>query len=88
MRDLYEKYAAKGLEIFQVSLDADEHFWKLAVDNLPWICVRDEKGVYSNYAALYNLTKYPSYFIINRDNELSARGDQIADIEKTIKQLL
>lgn len=88
LRDLYEKYAAKGLEIFQVSLDADEHFWKLAVDNLPWICVRDEKGVYSNYAALYNLTKYPSYFIINRDNELSARGDQIADIEKTIKQLL
>ena len=25
LRDLYDKYAAQGLEIYQVSLDADEH---------------------------------------------------------------
>ena len=28
LRELYTKYQAKGLEIYQVSLDADEHFWK------------------------------------------------------------
>ena len=28
LRDLYDKYAAQGLEIYQVSLDADEHYWK------------------------------------------------------------
>ena len=28
LRDLYNKYHAQGLEIFQVSLDTDEHFWK------------------------------------------------------------
>ena len=26
LRDLYNKYASQGLEIYQVSLDADEHF--------------------------------------------------------------
>jgi peroxiredoxin len=28
LRDLYNKYSKQGLEIYQVSLDADEHFWK------------------------------------------------------------
>ena len=88
LRDLYDKYASKGLEIYQVSLDADEHFWKMSVDNLPWVCVRDEMGVYSNYASLYNLKEFPAYFLINRKSELSARGDQVKDIDKAIKELL
>ena len=44
LRDLYDKYAGQGLEIYQVSLDADEHYWKTTADNLPWICVRDANG--------------------------------------------
>ena len=28
LRELYNKYHAKGFEIYQVSLDRDEHFWK------------------------------------------------------------
>ena len=44
LRDLYDKYAAQGLEIYQVSLDADEHYWKTTADNLPWVCVRDANG--------------------------------------------
>ena len=35
LRELYDKYAASGLEIYQVSLDADEHYWKTTADNLP-----------------------------------------------------
>ena len=35
LRDLYDKYAGQGLEIYQVSLDADEHYWKTTADNLP-----------------------------------------------------
>ena len=45
LRDLYDKYASQGLEIYQVSLDADEHYWKTTADNLPWVCVRDVNGV-------------------------------------------
>ena len=48
LRDLYDKYAAQGLQIYQVSLDADEHYWKTTADNLPWICVRDGNGIYSS----------------------------------------
>ena len=52
LRDLYDQFASQGFDIYQVSLDADEHYWKTIVDNLPWICVRDENGVYSTIASL------------------------------------
>lgn len=88
LRDLYNKYAPDGLEIYQVSLDADEHFWKTSADNLPWVCVRDENGIYSTNAALYGVAQLPALFLINRNNELKARGEDIKDLEASIKSLL
>lgn len=88
LRDLYDKYAARGLEIYQVSFDADEHFWRTTTDNLPWVCVRDANGIYSGLSALYNIQKLPAYFLVNRNNELSARDENIKDLEEAIKKLL
>lgn len=88
LRELYNKYASQGLEIYQVSLDADEHFWKTSADNLPWVCVRDENGIYSTTAAVYNVKQVPAFFLVNRNNELSARGEDVKDIETAIKALL
>lgn len=88
LRELYNKYHEKGLEIYQISLDADEHFWKTSADNLPWICVRDEKASYSNYIQLYNVTQLPTIFLVDRSNSLNARGENIEDLEATIQKLL
>lgn len=88
LRELYDKYASQGLEIYQVSLDADEHFWKTTADNLPWICVRDANGIYSSFAASYNLQSLPAIYLINRGNELSARGETIKNLEAAVKSLL
>ena len=88
LNDLYTKYKAQGLVIYQVSLDADEHFWKTTADNLPWICVRDANGIYSNVAAMYNIKEVPSLFLINRNSELSARGETIKDLDAAVKALL
>ena len=88
LRDLYDKYAGSGLEIYQVSLDADEHYWKTTADNLPWICVRDGNGIYSSITALYNVQSVPTLFLINRNNELSSRGENIKDLEAAVKALL
>ena len=88
LRELYDKYASQGLEIYQVSLDTDEHFWKTAADNLPWICVRDPQGVYSSVVNLYGVTQLPTAFLANRNNELSLRLDEKTDLEEEIKKLL
>ncbi len=88
LNDLYEKYASKGLEIYQVSLDANEHYWKTVADNLPWICVRDAEGVNSSIVSVYNVQGVPSIFLIDRKSELNARGENIENLENAIKKLL
>lgn len=88
LRELYNKYHAQGLEIFQVSLDSDEHFWKQQTAALPWINVRDEDGTSSQRLVLYNIQAVPDFFIIDRGNNLVKRAAQIADLEAEIKKLL
>ena len=88
LRELYDKYQAKGLEIYQISLDADEHFWKTSADNLPWVCVRDAAGPYSQYVSIYSVAGLPSIFLVGRDNVLKLRGENIQDLEAEIRKLL
>lgn len=88
LRELYDKYRDKGLEIYQIALDDNVHYWKTSADNLPWVCVRDGAGAYSNYVRLYNVKSLPTYFLIGRDNELKARQENIKDLEAEVKKLL
>lgn len=88
LRNLYEKYRTQGLEIYQISLDENEHFWKTVVENLPWVCVRDSEGLYSRNAALYGVRELPTYFLINRAGEIIARDTAVKDLETEIQQLL
>ena len=88
LRELYNKYHAAGLEIYQVSVDPDEHFWKTSTAALPWISVRDENGVQGQSLRLYNVQSIPTYFLIDRSNTLQARDAQIKDLDAAIKNLL
>ncbi len=88
LRELYNKYHAQGLEIYQVSLDSDEHFWKQQTAALPWISVRDADGINSQRLVLYNVQAVPDYFIIDRGNNIVKRAALVKDIEAEIKKLL
>ena len=88
LRELYNKYHAQGLEIYQVSLDIDEHFWKQQTAALPWISVRDPEDVDSHLLVTYNVQGLPDYFLITRDNSLYKRGVQVKDLEAEIRSLL
>ena len=88
LRELYNKYQQQGFEVFQVSLDPDEHFWKQQTAALPWINVRDADGVNSQRLLLYNIQSVPDFFIIDRENNLVKRAAQIKDLEAEIKKLL
>lgn len=88
MRDLYNKYHAQGFEIYQVSLDPDEHFWKESVAALPWVCVRDANSTGSVYLTQYNVQSLPTFFTIDRNNVLQKRDAQIKDLDAEIKGLL
>lgn len=85
LRSLYDKMHSQGLEIMQVSLDNDEHYWKYAAENLPWICVRDTNG---EVARLYAVSNLPTYFLIDRNNEIVKRSDDVKDLEAELSALL
>lgn len=88
LRDIYNKYHSRGLEIFQVSLDPDEHFWKTQTAALPWICVHDDDAMNSNLLVQYNVQRLPTFFLVDRSNVLFKRDSQIKDLDKTIQSLL
>lgn len=88
LRELYNKYHAQGFEIYQVSVDPDEHFWKTQTAEIPWISVRDEDGTNSQVLAQYNVQNIPTFFIIGKDNVLKKRDAQIKDLDAEIKSLL
>lgn len=88
LRSLYNKYHAQGFEIYMVSLDPDEHFWKEQTAALPWINVRDANGVNSQNLRLYNVQQLPAYYLIDRTNTLKARDSQIKNLDEAIANLL
>ncbi len=88
MREIYDKYHSRGLEIYQVSVDSDEHFWLTRCAALPWTCVRDPQGIASMNIMRYNVYALPTYFLLDRNCQPAKRDEQIADVEKEIERLL
>lgn len=88
MREIYNKYHAQGFEIYQVSVDPDEHFWKTSVAALPWVSVRTPDGPNAHELGSYNVRELPTYFLIDKNNVLQKRDVQIKDLEAEIKALL
>lgn len=88
LRELYNKYHAQGFEIYQVSIDPDEHFWKTSVAALPWVCVHSDDGLNAAEIGMYNVRDIPTYFLIDKNNVLQKRDVQIKDIDAEIKALL
>lgn len=88
LRELYDQYASKGFEIYQVSLDRNKFVWEDAVENLPWICVRDENGPNTRYVSTYNISSIPSYFLIDRSGDIVGRNIDINTLRKEIEKRL
>ena len=88
LRHLYSKYNTKGFVIYQVSLDKNRFLWEDAVENIPWICVRDNETPVTPYINYYNITTLPSYFLINRNGDIVTKNMNLQDLEKEIQKLL
>jgi len=88
LREIYNKYHDRGFEIYQVSLDEDQHFWAQRSELLPWVCVFCEEGLESDMISLYQVQQIPTYFLIDRNCDLQARQENITDLNKSIEALL
>ena len=86
LRELYATYNELGLEIFQVSFDADKLLWLEQTRNIPWICVRDEASVQSTLLATYNISELPTFFLMDKEGNIIGRYNH-KDVEKEINRL-
>lgn len=81
LKELYDAYHDKGLEIYQVSLDIDKPSWASTVrsQGLPWINVNDGLGVQSPSVVAYNVVKIPTMFVFDRAGDIV--GSDVFDKE-------
>ncbi len=88
INNIYRRYKNQGFEVYQISFDSDEHFWKNAAINVPWITVRDPQSVYSPLLARYNVRNLPTAFILNREGDVVARIEDYTKLESELKKVM
>ena len=90
LKGLYKDFHSKGLEIYQISLDADKILWAQVVKQQkhPWISVCDSRGTASPYAASYNIQMLPSMFIISNGELVDGKVVDETSLRKLLKDLL
>ena len=84
VRSLYDKYAAQGLQIYQVNIDKDQHIWRNIIKSEPWINVLEDKGAASPYIGNYSLLELPALFLIDKAGNIVLRAQSIDEFEKRI----
>jgi hypothetical protein len=72
LKNIYSLYHARGLEIYQVSLDADPNRWKNVVkfEEIPWISVREEDPGNPAYAMAMNISRVPSNLLCDPEGNI------------------
>ena len=85
---VYDQYRDRGLEIYQVAIDADEFQWRESAANLPWITVYNTPADGAAALRSYNVGALPGTFIINRQGELVERIDQVNRLGQAVARYL
>ena len=84
---IYQQHQEKGFEIYQISFDSDEHFWKISGDNLPWITVRDPQSVNARLLSMYNVREIPTAFILNREGDVVVRVEDYNRLAEELNKM-
>lgn len=89
LKELYEEYAPAGFEVYQVAIDTSKPVWISAVQEqaLPWISVSDLRGRFSPAVGLYDITKLPTNFLIDREGTVVARDIYGRSLKERVDEL-
>lgn len=90
LKQLYAAYATRGFEVYQVAVDRSKPLWIHSVQEqaLPWISVSDLLGEASLACRLYQVSKLPTNFLIDRQGNLVGRDLYGKSLEKKLNELL
>lgn len=87
---LYEKYKAKGFEIYSVSIDDNAGKWENAIkkDKITWLQVNEPGGFKGRTAVHWGIYGIPTTYLIDKEGRLLEMDLEGKELEKAIKKLL
>lgn len=90
MKNIYNKFKSKGVEIYMVCLDKSKLYWEDVIkkNNINWICVWDEGALQSRAASTWNVKSIPANYIINQKKEIVGKNLYGSRLEDRLNDLL
>lgn len=90
MKNIYNKFKNRGVQIYMVCLDENKPLWERIVKqyNIEWPCVLDPDGLKSRVAKLWNIQTIPANYIINPKSEIVGKNLTGRRLEERLNDLL
>ena len=88
LKDVYNKYHSRGVQLYQVSADRNKLLWQETAQNLPWTTVRSELGPQDQCFLTYNVRQLPTVFLLNEKGEVVGRFFNFDELSRKIEKLL
>lgn len=88
LKEIYNKYHSKGVDIYQVSADNNRLLWQQSAKNLPWTTVRSETGLYDDCFISYNVQMLPTLFLLDKKGNPVGRYGSFRDLRESIEKCL
>lgn len=88
LRELYNKYHKRGMEIYSVSLDRNQLVWEQTVEHLPWVTVRADQNTAAAILMQYNVQGLPTLFLFDRKGNIQGRYSDFKQLDADIRKYL
>ena len=85
---VYDEFAKRGMEIYQVVCDDDEYLWRQGAKNIPWISVYNAPTDLASVLLRYNVGALPTTFVIDSKGDNIERVDNIEDLRSVVNRLI
>ena len=91
VKEVYDKYRNKGVDVISVSFDTDRERWVKAIeeDGTPWTQVSDLKGTDKGYLyGWYGLKGIPAIYLIDSEGRIIVENMRGEVIMNSVKKYL
>lgn len=89
VKEMYDKYHAKGFDVIGVSFDTKKEAWLKAITDmgLKWHQLSDLKGWQSQASELYNIRSIPATLLIGPDGNIVAKDLRGSGLTKELEKI-
>ncbi|MGR3220254.1 MAG: thioredoxin-like domain-containing protein [Candidatus Anammoxibacter sp.] len=86
VKEIYDEYRDKGLEVLAISIDKDKDAWMKAVasGNYNWINYSDQAGWDSKPAMDYNVWATPKMYLLDKEKRIIAKPLTVDELEEIV----